>query len=230
MTKLNIILIAVLAIGGIVAAVKWKEMNFGVKSLTVLAVIGAIVTGIVEWKKYKKETLLERIAAKYGELTDDKDATYPEIQIGNSGAYFVLRGTGAFNFPEFPNMFKLYVKKNKIYFTSVIWDKTGKPLAAIEDNVWTLYTDDYEYNNDDQALEIVTKGDRKVYFQIELINGIARIAGVLYTREGRGMHFSGEPGEGGSIVIINDPETFEMPNLPKIFRYPREGFYGVRAK
>ncbi len=63
----------------------------------------------------------------------------------------------------------------------IVNDSLGKLILAIYQNTWTVYQNDDEYNYDNQAIEIVTNGDRKVYFHVELKKRIAHIEGALYT-------------------------------------------------
>ncbi len=67
----------------------------------------------------------------------------------------------------------IYVKDSRLYVDIVIWDKNLNELAIINVNEWTVYDNDLEYNNDETGFELVTKGDRKVYFQVYLEKGSA---------------------------------------------------------
>jgi hypothetical protein len=114
----------------------------------------------------------------------------------------------------------------------------------MDGNEWTMYSDDYEYNNDDTGFEIVTKGDRKAYFQIYLKDGIAHVLGVVTDKYGVGIKFvqsvkDPEPhhDEFESLLFVGilpsaDPnklkKAYEAVATP-IFKYPRQKYIGVRA-
>ena len=117
-----------------------------------------------------KENLIQRIEAKSGEIVDPENSSIPVFEIGNSGAKFIMPG-GVFSYPPLPNLFKVYVKNKTLYFSSVIRDARREPVAVIDNNVWTRFKDNFEYNNNDTSFEIVTAGERSVFFHIELTGG-----------------------------------------------------------
>lgn len=184
-----------------------------------------------------KEALIERINANFGDIEDLHGATVPQMRIGNSdsGAIFILGGTGVLNFAPYGPLIKLYVKDQKLYVNTIIRNLDGKVIAAIEDNTWTLFENDFEYNDDNKtAFELVSKGDRKVFFQVELKNGLAYISGYLLNEDGIGFIFYNRQGQSGSFIFTigdKDENKSKIPKdifIPRIFKYPRSKYYGEK--
>jgi hypothetical protein len=168
------LLIAIIAIFN---GIKWKEISNRKRIVVLLAIIGASLMFINQYKSYKKSKIIDRINATFGDITDTKNATVPIVVIGNSNVKFTSKN-GVINLG--PGIeFKVYIKKNKLFVNIVIHNSKGQSIAVIEENTWTIFENDYEYNNDAQAFELVTKGDRKVFFQIFLKEGVAHVNGMF---------------------------------------------------
>ena len=222
-------------LGGILTY-KWKEIGLLGKVTLIVVIIAALLIAINEYRKNSEEKRVEKINSKYGEIVDEDGATIPVIMIGNtgsdSGAELILGGTGTFNFDPYGPLLKVYVKKNKLYVNTIIRDDK-KVIAVIEDNIWTLYDNSYEYNNDNTAFELVTKGERKVFFQIELKNGTARVSGFLINDKGWGLMFHAFD-KGGLMEQIRSHEDYlesygNLGLIKRLFKYPREKFYEKSA-
>ena len=124
--------------------------------------------------------------------------------------------------------------------TVVIRNFNGTAIAVIDDNTWTVFDDDYEYNNDDSTFELVTKGDRDVFFQIFYRNGMIYMSGYLIDENGIGVAmFNNESEINSSQMHMNsmkgraDHKPSPMPSpseiaIPRIFKYPREKYYSKK--
>jgi hypothetical protein len=238
---------------GIIAAVlvffgknQWKEANWAGKTGIIVALL--IVLSGARWSylKHQKELLIEKITARFGDFRDLFGATIPKLCAGEcSGTGWPVGPNGLFFVEGSGPLFRIYVKDGKLFVDLVVWGMNGKAIAVIDRNTWTMYSDDYEYNNDDTGFEIVTKGDRKAYFQVYLKGGIAHILGVVTNKDGVGVKFYQSRGtkvhekadeweELNYIAILpsNDKEktrkAYEAVATP-IFKYPREKYVGVRV-
>jgi hypothetical protein len=185
----------------------------------------------------KKEALIERINAKFGDLKDIDGAKAPKIGVGNIDdakiIYNSISNTCIFRLETEP-LVKLYVINNKLVVNIIVRSLDGKEIAVIEDNTWTIYNNDFEYNNDETAFELVTKGERCVYFQIVFRNGVAHISGCLLDKKGRGAAFFNMDNTSNLFAIKPDSKNvIDMNkilnlNIPRIFKYPREKHIGER--
>ena len=119
----------------------------------------------------------------------------------------------------------------------------GKPIAVIDGNEWEVYDSDFEYNNDETGFEMVTKGDRNVYFHVYLEKGVVHILGIILNDQGKGFSFF-EPAVPDRSVKV-DAEHYKV-NFPmialgpgadekyyhgvqgRIFKYPRRKYLGIR--
>jgi hypothetical protein len=152
---------------------------------------------------------------------------------------------GVFHVPETGPLFRVYVRNAKLFVDAVIRDINGKAIAVIDGNEWTMYNEEYEYNNDETGFEIVTKGDRKVFFQIYLEGGIAHVLGMILNESGIGVKFLQDSSALKRNYPIRDEETllFRLisgtandslrkelykPLDGAIFKYPRAKYFGVR--
>ena len=144
--------------------------------MVIITIAIALSVAINTFIKNKKEDLLEKITASFGEISDETEVPVAKMEIDNGGSIFTLSKAGVFGIkPEFDDLFKLYVKSNKLFINAIIRDRKGDVIAAIYQNEWTWYKKGYEYNNDNNAFEIVTQGDRKVFFNVDLQKGISLI-------------------------------------------------------
>jgi hypothetical protein len=113
----------------------------------------------------------------------------------------------------------------------------------VENNTWTRFKDEYEYNNDENGFEIVTKGERKVVFHLELENGVASFEGVFYSKNPRAAgkitgvecyfdptYYSGK--RYGNVTLLglgNFRNAIGCSCVTPLSKYPREKYLGVRA-
>lgn len=233
MKILEIILVLILSIYSIVNISKWKKKNWKVRAFTLLSIITAFIVSWNAVQDFNKQQLLERINSSFGELVNTKESTIPLVKIGDTKAGFIIKGTGVFNFPPYSNLFKVFVKNNRLYLNMIVRDRESNIVAAIHENTWTMFDNSYEYNDDENAFEIVTKGDRKVYFHMELKEGVAHLEGFLFSENGYGLYFypsKSEIGIDGAFAYKIEPGKLISItyNIQRIFKYPREKYYGIR--
>ncbi|MGI4020037.1 MAG: hypothetical protein ACRYFA_00890 [Janthinobacterium lividum] len=237
MKTLEILAVCVAAILTAITTYKWKDIDWIGKSALIVIILAAILVAINGYRqnkkdelKAKKEELIEKVNAKFGDIQDIEGATIPVLTFGN-GATQIFLPQGVFNLEQFGPLIKLYIKNEKLHVNTIINERTGSPIAAIDDNTWTLYNDDYEYNNDDTAFELVTKAEREVYFQVELKNGFAYLAGALFNKKGEGVCFI--PGQDGvtlQVIFSNSEMKLDISSIKKIFKYPRAKYYSKRIE
>jgi|GEM_PF-6198882 len=236
MKVFEIVLLCITAICTIILTYKWSELNSSKKILSIIAIITSVVVAFNSYKQTKKDEVVERINAKFGDIKDlHGSITIPKMAMGlKSTAIILLGGSGIFGLDLYSGpLMQLYIKDGKLFVSTIIRNLDGKIIAVIEDNTWTIFDDDFEYNDDNKtAFELVTKGERSVFFQIELKDGVAHISGYLLNDKGLGFIFYNLQDYSGAMYLIKEPETkHHMPsyiNIPRIFKYPREKYYGDR--
>jgi hypothetical protein len=224
---------AVASILAYITKAKWKELSTIGKSSLIIGIIAVIFGAILAHTKAKKEALIERIEATYGTIGDTFGATFPDIMIGyRSSAPLEKQFGGVFRIFQI-EWFKAYVKNDKLFVNIVIRDSMGEPIIAILENEWTKYQNTYEFNNDETALELVKKGDRSVFFHLELKEGILHVEGILYhaARVGIQLIDSGTGDNWSQAVVVAHGEgDYNNSQIQRLFKYPRERYLGVREK
>ncbi|MDB5206999.1 MAG: hypothetical protein JWR72_2074 [Flavisolibacter sp.] len=235
MKTLEIVCVCVAAILAGLTASKWKEINTLVKVTLIFVIITAIMVAINAYKQHKRDELIAKIEAKIGEIKDPHGAYVPKLRIGNSYTYFQFSDIGGFKVDNEP-LLKLYVKDGKLFVYAIIRESANKVIGVINENVWTVFDGDYEYNNDDTGFEMVTQGVRKVYFQVYLKDGYASISGILINKYGNGLALAQaskelSPRDKSQSYIIPIPDVDISPvfeNTKRLFQYPRGKFIGQR--
>jgi hypothetical protein len=214
--------------------IKWNSIRWGKRILILTVIAGALVAA---WKAYtdlktnKENTELEdRINSKIGDISGHADIAFPLVEIGRSGTKFKFPN-GIFGFPgtKYLNLFKFYIKNKTLFADVLIRDSKAEAIAAIEDNTWTIIKSGYEYNGDDSAFELVTEGDRKVYFQLQYSNGEIQVAGLFYTANRDGIYWS-ESSNGASMFTFSRDSTFILPDeIKPLFKYPRAKYSKIEG-
>jgi len=196
----------------------------------IAGIIASTTLAINKYFDYRQARLIEKINASFGTIYDkDGSATVPEFEIGYGHAILKSR-TGAPIIGYSGAVFSAHVKNKKLFVSAIIRGKDGKPIAVIDQNEWTMYNKDYEYNDNETAFELVIKGEHRACFQIELRDGRAHIQGILYDEYGGGFTLYSIPHqEGGYMHPFWPHEVFMIPEIAPIFKYPRERYYGVRV-
>jgi hypothetical protein len=230
MLVLQIIITAAI---GLIAAWKkdkWKELKPWQRILTVLSTLSILLAVWIGFTDLSKNARIARVASRFGDLSDPAGAITPLLIVGNDGARFQLHGK-PFDFQSVGPIFKHYVIEGELCVDVVVRERNGEAVATIDRNTWYVYSDKYEFNNDDNGFELVEKGDRKVYFQIQLKNGNTHVAGTLFNKNGYGYRFWNEDKRRLSAMYLITPETtddYTFGHIPRLFRYPREKFVGER--
>ncbi len=222
---------------------KWKESNWATKAGLVVAVLAGLTLAYLAYEKVVKDDLIERVNADIGIIEDLTEVTIPLIAIGDGNigmpiSYFEQQ---LFYKWQDNKLLKVYVKNSKLYVSVVIHDHNQKPIAVINHNEWTVFDKNYEYNNDESGFELVTKGERKVYFQIYLKDGIAHILGIVTNSDGNGFKFDLKNTEATDkdhakdellLLVMGKESSIESyrPIDKAIFKYPRKTHLGERLK
>ena len=214
---------------GTVIGIKWKDLNKRGKLAIIFLILCLGIIALYSFNQYQNDKREEKINSTYGDLKSEY-TQYPAVGIGFTidAAKIITGADGVFSIADI-RVFKAYVKNNKLYVDMVIRDSLGNPIITIQGNEWTKYQDAYEFNNDDNALELVTKGDRNVLFHLKLVNGIVYIEGTFYVGVNKGFNFfTGNKWDGFQML---GPGVY--PNnekMRRIFKYPRERYLGVREE
>ncbi len=220
--------------------VKWSQSSKSKQLFIIFGIVGAIVLFWNQYNAWSQKNLIEKVNATFGDINDINNAQIPILEFGSShSGVTLLNKYGVFN-AGFGDLLKLYVANNKLYVNTIIRDMDGKPIAVINENTWKLYNSNYEYNNNNEAFELVTKGERKVYFQVKLEKGIARVQGMLLNDMGKGVYVQSLPERKDgyeSMMIIANGNLQKIGNLQydiktstviPLFKYPREKYLGKK--
>lgn len=247
LTYLELIIAPILLAYSIILTVKWKKTK-PAKKIFIIATIGVsfliAYNGIVG---YKKNELIKNIEASYGEIVKGNNTTIPSIRLGNpvffttinypKNQYGIFLGMGRGR-----ELIKVHVDKGKLFVNVIIRDYNKEIIAVISENTWKLFDSNYEYNNDKNAFELVTKGDRKVFMHIEFKDGFVYVEGFFITQifgiyilpnyetDDLWLHIVDGDNDGDNL---NKDIYFSDLNsgvLNPIFKYPREKYFGVRMK
>ncbi len=198
--------------------------------LFVLAVIFQIIFQI---KKPKKQFPGEMLSKGAKVILSARDAVYPELEFGDSGAVFSVRepGTPAF---EFFNNSHLTVLRDdgRIKVSTTVHDFKGRLVAELVDNEWQVNKKasfDRNFTNDSLEVED-SNGD--IILQVRFIEGRVQLQGKLYGPNGegvaicRGVSANGNPN--GIIETTGKKHTRLMSQIVPLFRYPSESYLGER--
>ncbi len=236
MKSLEIIFVFVAAILTIITSYKWSELNLLSKISFVVLILASIFVAFNSFNASKKDGLIEKINAKFGDI-DTSGSTVSRFAVGHEGRA-IMQVDGTFfhhqlsdkkNYSE--PILKATLENNRILLNVIIRDVEGEVIAVIDDSTWTIFDNNYEYNDDDHSFEMVTKGERDVYFQAYYKNGIIYLSGYFLSSEGTGLAMSAENGKSfmslGFVKDIKLPRPSEL-KIPRIFKYPREKHYGEK--
>lgn len=229
----EILIVLVLAIFAIINGSKWKKINNWKKGFVCLSIIGAFIIAWNAIGRYQRNKLIEEVNEKIGNIKDLEGAANPVWRIGHSGTLIHQNFKGPlFADNEGNPMCKVLIKANKLLVTALVRNKKGKIIGVLNENEWTVFDTDYEYNNDKTAFEMVTAGEREVVFQIELKNGIVGIKGVIVGKNGDGLYLCEDLKSGGStMTLIEKGEVTRLPleSLTTLFKYPRGRYLSIRS-
>jgi hypothetical protein len=225
-----IFLSVIATILALIVKTKWKETKTLGKISFLVTAIGLGIGGYLEYKSLRKSELLEKINSSFGEISDRQDVTIPLMALGFSKNNAMVGGEslrGSIVLGHF-TVIQVYIKNHKLNVTTIIRDKSGEPILAILDNEWTIYKNDFEYNYDENSIEIVSKGERIVFFHLKLLDGVVYTEGSLYTKNGNGINICPSDGMNSKIVLLDKNTIVDNSTLKRIFKYPIEKYIGVR--
>jgi hypothetical protein len=200
-------------------------------------VIFAICAGLLINEKID-ENKWEKASKNVGEL-ESESVIYPRIIIKNTPIIFENK-LGVVQWNETDGitnqvlpipLLNLKVINNKMFVDFILRNSHGDPIVTIYQNVWKTYSNDYDYNYDDRALEIITR-DHKLILQLEYYGLSAYFTGFVGFQEGGGgCYFKNFPNDKGGFIIIGKDDDFAKygEGMPLLFKYPRELYPGVRA-
>lgn len=234
MKNFEILMVFIVTVLSIFTANKWDELELLGKVLMVLSILAAFIVLINSFRKSREEKLIKRIESKFGEI-DTKGATKRILMLGNrdDGTVINLVG-GSFTVPnvDYNPLIKLEIVKGKLLIDVIIRGLNGEVVAAIEGSTWTVFDSNYEYNNKENIFELVTKGERHVYFQTFYTRGLIYLSGYLMGKNGAGIviyNIDRKPST--SIIYATDGKDQKMISpseiqIPRIFKYPRGKYLG----
>jgi hypothetical protein len=248
LTYIELIIAPFLLTYSIFLSVKWKKASNWKKIFIILSILTSILIAYNGITGYKKQKLKESIEAKYGEFINKNKSYIPKIRFGNPESFITV------NYPENTNgiflsaqreLIEVYVKDGKLYVNAVIRDYKKEIIAVISDNTWKIFDENYEYNNDENSFELVTKGDRNVFMHIEFKSGYVYVEGFLIS-ENFGVYFYPQrgfwiwPDQIMMHIVDSDNDNKELDKniyfedlksnlINPIFKYPREKYLGVRV-
>jgi hypothetical protein len=235
MNFLEILLVAFLGIYASLTAKKWSKINTTKRLIVVLSIICICVVAYNAVQKIMQDRLIENIYKTIGEIKYNKNVRFPALSIGGAeGGLFNPNGPLEFKTQDGKTFFCVYTIENKLFVNAIIRDLSGKIIAVIYNNEWKIYDkNNFEYNNDETGFEVVSNGERVVYFQVELKAGKANVSGLFLDETARGwcLFWDRRQRWGAISSVINGRmvENCMEFNLP-IFKYPRERYLGIRVK
>ena len=241
----------IIAILVIFLSQRWSESDYLEKGI-IVAIIVLLTTHLIfqiassfkekkeDKVKKEKEELIERVNAKYGDIsTKGSDLGY----IGGSrlddniwkknrdGTYLAYIFNGEYHEDPEPLMNIKFIE-GRLIINTIIRDFDGEVIAAIENSVWTVFSDDYEYNDDGvNNFEMVTKGEREVHFQIITEDEKTQMTGYFLNKDGNGFLFqyNSELDKIFPIYGINEKtKKIDRRKIERKFQYPRAKFYGQK--
>jgi hypothetical protein len=224
------ILTAFLGIISVYLSFGWKSAPLFKKVFIGILWAGTVILGVVAYKEQIAQSAKEEMESSVGTIRPSDLHLIPVLKFGdNTNSYFYANTLGEFDLSQLlPGAkMKLIVRDGKLVVSATIRDTSKAHVAIIEDNIWKVYDrDKFEYNNDDAGFEVITNGDRKVLFQINLIGDTAVFRGLLMS-DSVGLYFLDSLGHSAALKIIL-PSKAKIPNTKRIFKYPRELFHKQR--
>ena len=231
---------------GIIAAInvpKWSKLNWKEKLLLIGGIVFAVFVAYNGINEYSENNFLKKINASYGDLDDVENAITPAIGIGmgDDAPKLQTNQAGTFNLQlnnvNLKNLLKVYIKNNRLYVNMIVYDSNGLPALGIFENAWKVYKNDYEYNYDNHAIELVTNGTHEVLFHLELEKGVAHIEGSLYISKNdnsringfKGIKIFGSKDKPAGLTPLSGGQKDIDSSIAPIFKYPKEKYLGVMA-
>jgi hypothetical protein len=198
-----------------------------------LPILVGIIVLFNNYSDWKDNELNKQIDAKIGDFNSTDIAYRPKIILGNPESPMQIIGNAESHLDlgkpiSGVDSLDVVVLENKLIVNTCIRNFDGKVIAYITNNTWEILNDEFEYNNDETSLEIVRKGERDVFFHLELTKGQIQIEGYLFSKNKKGFFAESlGKGKGGNFLLAIDT-LVEKNSIKPIFKYPRSKYYGVR--
>lgn len=206
-----------------------KEKKFFLIFLPLICCSSTLFSSVISQLEKKLE---EEIKSEYGVLKAKTDLSNQfKLMIGDSGGLIILPSDGNLHITPSPEVFKLINRNGQLFINTDIRDEKGKLIASIRENKWEIFDNiNYEYNNDDFTYEIVKKGERNVFFQIEFKNKVIHFQGYWLNKSGKGLFFYANKSNKGGFISSFSEEMgiLKNPIILPYFKYPRSKFLGIR--
>lgn len=243
MNTFEIILSAIIVVLGFVLTYNWKKLKKFqrrvLSSIILLTIILTIVQISNKNAEKAKEELIEKINSKFGDLDFDGEPIN-KLNLGqNDNTGFISSNSSygaAIIHPEYGPVIRVSTIENRLNVNVIVRDFNGEVIAVIDGDTWTVFNDNYEYNDDGgKAFELVTKGERKVFFQIQYKNESVHVAGYFITKDKSGYAiFNKNDDKKNTIVFAGFKNPIQLEDVkriffvPRLFKYPRSKYYGQR--
>jgi hypothetical protein len=166
--------------------------------------------------------------------TSDSTNTYPELEIGDSGAMFSWSGQNGkpiFNFFGTELIVESIDKEIKV--TAQIKDKKGQLIAELNKNEWKTASPpqawDRNYTKD--ALEVIDS-QGNVVLQVKALSDRIQLQGEWWDTSGNGLRFvkaSDKPNTGAFVLKWHEGKAADGQrdiSINRIFKYPSELHFG----
>ena len=234
MTLLQILLGLSAAIIVLIAKEDWKSANGRKRAGIIAAIVLIALAYLKDYYNNEKEENLKNINATVFSIKSEQKVkvAFPIIDIGRSTGGFAL-ADGVFALDSTGHLMSIFIVNGKLQVFAKIRNRKGEVIANVESNECTLFSDDYEYNNDDNGFELVTKGERDVYFHIDLKDGVAHIEGFLIGDGPIGMYISQYSKRKTAGLVepfrIKDSVKLKLDPIKPLFKYPRSTHFRERA-
>jgi hypothetical protein len=205
---------------------KWGALSTWRKALTLIGVFAVLLTGYYTIKDFRKEAREGQINATFGEIKAKKTVKTDDVLLRIRGSGANLAGTPTFNFPDSQETVQVLKYEGRLYLKANVRDGDGELIATVNGTYWKMYNDQYDYNYDDTAFEVVTP-DKRVVFQVDLMGNYVDFAGLIISEDRRGVYLWARDGRARMQKITR---SYVIPRnlVTPIFKYPREKFLGQR--
>jgi len=195
-------------------------------ALTALGGFGAFhFSKRMEHEKEAQSAYTGRLKAKSELLLSGPDHIWPRIEMGDSGATFIIagkQGIPLFSFGE-DSTLTVVREDGQVKVSTIIRDKAGRVVAELIKNEWKINPQNsYDRNYTEDALEVKDpSGD--IVLQVRALPDRVQLQAKLYNLSGRGFAFGKMPGAPGGIIDFTGPKNPELRlRIEPIFEYPSD--------
>lgn len=216
-------------------AITWRI----VVSFLIFGSIGVLWIESLQWiGKHEKIAAMQaytgRLHAGRKILLSAKENIFPELKLGTSEAIFRKIGDPSLPFLKLAgdNYIKIELEDEQIKLSIKIRDKSGKMIAEIIDNEWSVAPkpSTWDRNFNRNSLEVKDpSGDRVL--QVILIGNRVQLQAKLYDSDGKGIGLAGRKIWEGGMIEQTSPDHPELVcEIEPIFKYPSELHFGELIK